>query len=215
MSAKGENDMARLLHIQASPRGEDSFSSRVGEAFCNAYQQAHSGDKLDTLDLWTANLPEFDQTAAAGKYKVMRNLPHNSAEAAAWQRVIETIEHFKSFDKYLLSAPMWNFGIPHRLKQYIDTLVQPGLTFSFSPQAGYRGLVTDRRLQLILARGGEYAPGTPTANMDHQRPYLETIFGFIGFTDIRTLVVEPTMGPGAEAKLANAISQAEHAAAPF
>jgi FMN-dependent NADH-azoreductase len=34
--------------------------------------------------------------------------------------------------------------------------------------------------------------------VDHQRPYLELIFGFIGFTDIWTLAVEPTLAPGAD-----------------
>ena len=53
-------------------------------------------------------------------------------------------EHFKSADKYVFSLPMWNFGIPYKLKHFIDVLVQPGLTFSFSPETGYKGLVTGK-----------------------------------------------------------------------
>ena len=52
------------------------------------------------------------------------------------------IERFKGADKYLFSLPMWNFGIPYKLKHYIDVLVQPTYTFSFSPKEGYKGLVT-------------------------------------------------------------------------
>ena len=207
--------MSKLLHIQGSPMNDRSFSARAARAFLEAYRKAHQADTVETLDIWTADLPAFDGTAASGKYKVMRGLPHADAEARAWSRVVETINHFKSFDKYLVSTPMWNFSIPYRLKQYLDVLVQPGLTFSFDPKTGYSGLVTGRPVQLIAARGGEYPQGSGAAAMDHQRPYLELILGFIGFADIRTLVVEPTLAPGADDKLAAAMTAARSAAQQF
>ena len=207
--------MSKLLHIQGSPMNDRSFSARAARAFLEAYRKAHQADTVETLDIWTADLPAFDGTAASGKYKVMRGLPHADAEARAWSRVVETINHFKSFDKYLVSTPMWNFSIPYRLKQYLDVLVQPGLTFSFDPKTGYSGLVTGRPVQLIAARGGEYPQGSGAAAMDHQRPYLELILGFIGFADIRTLVVEPTLAPAADAALAAAMTAARSAAQQF
>jgi len=207
--------MPKLLHIQASPMNDRSFSARAARAFLDAYRRAHPADTVETLDIWTGDVPAFDAAAASGKYKVMRGLPHAEAEARAWSRVVETLSHFKSFDKYLVSAPMWNFGIPYRLKQYLDVIVQPGLTFSFDPKTGYSGLVTDRPIQLILARGGAYPHGSGAAAMDHQRPYLELIFGFIGFTDIRTLVVEPTLAPGADDTLATVTAAAQSAGQRF
>jgi FMN-dependent NADH-azoreductase len=207
--------MAKLLHVQASPMHDRSFSTRAAKAFLEAYRRAHPADTVETLDLWAADLPAFDGTAASGKYKVMRGHPHTEAEARAWSRVVETITHFKSFDKYVVSSPMWNFGVPYRLKQYIDIIVQPGLTFSFDPKTGYTGLVAGRPVQLVVARGGEYPQGSGAAAMDFQRPYLELIFGFIGFTDIRSLVVEPTLAPGADDKLAAATTAARSAALQF
>jgi FMN-dependent NADH-azoreductase len=96
------------------------------------------------------------------------------------------------------------------LKDYLDVIVQPGLTFSFSPQTGYTGLVTGRPAVLVLARGGAYGSGTGAEAYDHQAGYLRTVFGFMGFTDIRTVLVEPTLhrGPeGAEAALAKAVDE--------
>jgi FMN-dependent NADH-azoreductase len=207
--------MATLLHIQASPMDDRSFSTRAARTFLEAYRASHPGDAVETLDLWSADLPAFDFTAASGKYKVMRGMAHSIEEARAWQRVVETIDRFKSAAKVLVSSPMWNFGIPYRLKHYIDILVQPGLTFSYDPSAGYSGLVTGRPLQLILARGGEYPQGSQAATMDHQRPYLEIIFGFMGFADIRSLVVEPTLNPVADDRLATALGAAREAAQRF
>ena len=80
--------------------------------------------------------------------------------AKVWKGVERVIEAFKSADKYVFSVPMWNFGIPWRLKQYIDILVQPGSTFRYDEE-GYRGLVTGKRAFLAYARGGEY--GAPEA----------------------------------------------------
>ena len=102
-------------------------------------------------------------------------------------------DHFKSADKYVVSLPMWNFGIPYKLKHYIDLLVQPGLTFGFTQEEGYKGLVTGKPLVAIYARGGAYGPGSGAEAADQQSAYLKQILGFIGFTHIQEIFVEPTL----------------------
>jgi FMN-dependent NADH-azoreductase len=88
---------------------------------------------------------------------------------------------------------MWNFGIPYKLKHYIDVIVQPGYTFSFSPEEGYKGLMTGKPVAAIYARGGAYGPGTGAESYDLQKPYLEHILGFMGFSDFQTILIEPTL----------------------
>ena len=152
--------MARLLHIVASPRAE-SYSTRVAKAFLNSYRQERPEDGIEVLDLFQAEIPPFHAPQAKAKYAVSAGqAPRDEAEAA-WQPVIKTINHFKAFDKYVLSCPMWNFGVPYRLKQYIDVIVQPSLTVAFSPGKGYTGLVTGKPLMLILARGALIRRATP------------------------------------------------------
>ncbi|NTW35256.1 MAG: FMN-dependent NADH-azoreductase [Syntrophobacteraceae bacterium] len=207
--------MAKLLHIQASPMGDLSFSLRAARAFVETYAASHAGDMIEVLDLWKTELPHLDFTAASGKYKIMRGMEHSGEEARAWQAVTRLIEHLKSADKILVSAGMWNFSIPYRLKQYLDIIIQPGLTFAFDPEKGYSGLVTGKPLQLILASGGEYPAGTPAAGYDFQKPYLEMIFGFIGFTDIRTLRVEGTLTPNADSNLEKVVAEARTAGKAF
>jgi len=128
------------------------------------------------------------------------------------------IEQFTSADKYVLAVPMWNFGIPYRLKQYIDLLVQPGYTFSYSEDTGYQGLVVGKPMLAVYARGGEYPVGGGTEAFDLQTKYIELIFGFIGFKDIRSVVVEPTLQGGpvvTEAKRQGAIGKVKEIAAVF
>ena len=208
--------MATVLYLQASPRQpQDSYSSRAASAFIAAYRKLHPDDQVVTRTVFDPALPEFNQVAADGKYAIMHGQPHTPAQAAAWRGVAQEAAAFKAADKIVLAVPMWNFGIPYRLKQYLDVLVQPTLTFSFDPVKGYAGLVKGKPVLLVLSRGGEYPAGSP---VDFQLPYLKFVFQFIGFTDLRTLLIEPTMASGPEVaatKLAAAIQQAPALAATF
>lgn len=185
--------MAHLLHIEASPRGSRSASRAVAQHFIDSHRAAHAGDTVETLDLWQTGLPEFDGPALEAKYAVMHGLSPTEEQGRAWQAVRRFAEHFKSADRYLFSLPMWNFGIPYKLKHYIDLIVQPGLTFSFTPGEGYKGLVTGKTAVAVYARGGAYGPGSGAEAYDQQRAYLRQILGFMGITDLREILVEPTL----------------------
>jgi FMN-dependent NADH-azoreductase len=192
----------------------ESYSSRLAKAFLDAYLAAHSQTGLETLNVFLADLPPFEAPAAAAKYAVMGGQEPRDEAQRAWKEVIRVVDHFKSADMLVVSSPMWNFGIPYKLKQYIDILVQPGLAFKYIPGEGYKGLITGRPAVLLLARGGEYPPGTPGEKFDMQKPYLEGILRFIGFTDIHTILTENTLaGPeAAEAGITKAIAQAQELA---
>jgi len=209
--------MANILHILASPRPE-SYSTRVANAFLGAYRRAHPQDTVETLDLFKAEIPPFTAPQAKAKYAVMAGQTPRSDAEVAWREVIHVIDHFKKFDKYVLSSGMWNFGIPYRLKQYVDVIVQPGLTFAYSPEKGYAGLVVGKPLMLVLARGGKYGPGNPAETYDFQESYLRCIFGFMGFTDIRSVQVQGTSSnkpDQVEAVLRQALEEASAGAKQF
>ncbi|MHC5182946.1 MAG: FMN-dependent NADH-azoreductase [Planctomycetota bacterium] len=86
----------------------------------------------------------------------------------------------------------WNFSIPYRLKQYIDILVQPGYTFTFG-ENGYEGLVKDKPVFVVYARGGSFPEGSEREAFDMQKKYIELFLGFIGFENIQSIVVGPTL----------------------
>ena len=210
--------MSKLLYLSASPLASRSFSTAVAEAFVESYRAAYPKDAIVRRDLFAENLPTFDGHKLTAKYAILNGQPHTAEQRKAWQAIEAVIEDFKSADKYVLSVPMWNFGIPYRLKQYFDVIVQPGYTFSFSPSEGFKGLVTGKPIFVVLARGGEYASGTEAAALDFQKPYVEGILRFIGFTDICSIVVEPTMMAGEEVarkKRKDAIERARQMAREF
>ena len=188
--------VSRLLYIQASPRGKRSYCIAVADAFVKAYRQKHPDDEIVTLNVFDTVIPEFDGLAVQAKYTILHGKQHSKEELQAWKEVEKVIEQFISANKYVLAVPMWNFSIPYRLKQYIDLLVQPGYTFSYSEDTGYQGLVVGKPMLVVYARGGEYPAESEAEAFDLQTKYIELIFGFMGFEDICSVVVEPTLQGG-------------------
>ena len=186
--------MARLLHIEASPRKQRSHSRKVAGELLEAYRKANPDDEVATLDLWSIDLPPFDGDMLDAKYAVLRGQEQSPAQVEAWREVTREFENFARADKFVLSVPMWNFGIPYRLKHYIDVITQPGLAFSFSPETGYTGLVTGKPAAVVYASGGSYQPGSGAEASDLQKPYLELWLRFIGFEAIHAVHAAPTLG---------------------
>ena len=184
--------MAKLLYIQASPRRNRSKSTHVATEFLKSYWHHHPDDKIRTVNVFHNELPAFDGLAVQAKYTILHGKEHTAEERDAWDAVEKTIADFKDADKYLLSLPMWNFSIPYRLKQYIDILVQPGYTFT-ADENGYEGLIKDKPLVVVYSRGGAYPAGSETEAFDLQKKYIEQIFGFMGFENIQSIMVEPTL----------------------
>lgn len=195
--------MATLLYVESSPRGVESASTQAADLYLNALPSSISVERLPLFDM---NLPEFDGATAAAKYKVLSGQQPEGDEAAAWSVVTEFVGQFKAADHYLITAPMWNFGIPYKLKQYIDLITHPGMTFTAGAN-GIKGLAGGSGV-VIYARGGNYSPkeGKPDP-FDHQSPYLRAWLGLVGVDPVAEIAVQQTMG-GPEA-LADALGAAK------
>jgi len=192
--------MKSLLYIQASPRRDRSRSITVADRFVQACRDRQKGLEVIRLNLFEADLPVFDGAALEAKYAILHGQDVRPEHKAAWAEVEAVIEAFRRADAYVFAVPMWNFGLPYRLKHYFDVLIQPGYTFTFDPDAGYSGLVTGKPAMVVYARGGAYPADTPMAAYDLQKPYVEQLLRFIGFEDIGSIIVEPTLHGSAKDK---------------
>ncbi len=186
--------MTKLLFIQASPRGAQSKSTQVAEAYLEALQIATPALEVDVLNLWETELPVFDGDKAAAKVKVMLGQEHDAGQKTAWDQVVETATRFIAADRYLLAAPMWNAGIPYRLKHYIDVIHQPGLLWGLKPDTGYFGLLENKHATLVLTAGA-YAQSfpSPAFGVDHQSTYLRDWLNQAGVTAIDEVRFQPTL----------------------
>jgi FMN-dependent NADH-azoreductase len=185
--------MTTILHIAASPRGAASQSGKLAEAYLDARKAAEPSVRIDHLDLWRAELPEFDGDKAAAKMTFFGVGAMDAPRQSAWDQVVAITDRFTSADEYVLSVPMWNGGIPYKLKQYIDIITQPGLLFGFDPENGYSGLLKGKTARVFYT-SGVYAPGAPAKyGTDHHSTYLAWWLEFIGVTEVDTLRFQPSL----------------------
>src|SRR5438034_9205553 len=133
--------MGTLLHIEASPRKDRSHSIVAAKHFLETYVEQHPADVIETLDLWSVDLPPFDADTIGAKFAVLTGNSPTPAQAAAWQRVADFASQFAAADRYLVSTPMWNYTVPYVLKHYIDVVTLPGVTWRWYSAEGYTGLL--------------------------------------------------------------------------
>lgn len=209
--------MTRLLHVISSPRRGRSASVAIGEAFTESFLASHPGAELDVLDLWSEPIPPFDGDRVAAKMTVIGGQRPSGRLATVWDSIGEVFTRFDAADRYLFGVPMWNGGVPWVLKQYIDTVTQPGLLFSFDPDTGYSGLLTGKRAAVIYT-SSVYEPGRPKAfGHDHQSTFFGDWLRFAGIDDISEIRYHRTSIDGSDGELRRkrALAEANDLAATF
>ncbi|WP_040392395.1 FMN-dependent NADH-azoreductase [Catelliglobosispora koreensis] len=182
----------KVLHIIATPRGEKSNTLQVSAAFLDALAKHRQDIEIDVVNLFNADLPSLAGDNIEAKYTLMMGQPIDPSHEPSWRQIELLISRFLAADVYLISAPMWNFGIPYALKYYIDCIVQPGYLFEYNEMGYPVPLVQGKKMVCVTARGGDYSPHSPMHALDFQEPYLKSIFGFIGVTDLQFISLQPT-----------------------
>ena len=185
--------MSKLLHILASPRGAESKSNALAAAFVARQQAEDPTLDVDRLDLWAEDLPAFDGDPAAAKMTFFGVGEMDPVKARAWDQVASITQRFLEADHIVLGVPMWNGGVPYRLKHYIDIITQPGMLFGFDPERGYFGLLEGKRATVITT-SGVWAPGADAKyGADFHSNYLEWWLNTIGITDVQMVRFQPSL----------------------
>jgi len=195
-----------ILQINSSARpfanGKGSYSTRIANELVQGLVASNPGSTVTVRDLGLAPHPVLDGAALQALHTPAEHrTPEQSARVALDDQLISEL---MAADAVVLGVPMYNFGIPSQLKNWIDAIARAGATFRYT-EKGPQGLVTGKTVYVVLASGGKHR-GQPTDNV---APYLQVTLGFLGMTDIRFVYVEGVaMGPDAEAS-AIAAAQAE------
>jgi FMN-dependent NADH-azoreductase len=189
--------MAEVLYIEASPRKTVSASIRAANVFLSALQRAQPNVAIDRLDLWNEQLPEFSGSLIAAKYAQLKVQAMNLEETEAWNQIRTFVARLVTADAVVIATPIWNFGIPYKLKHWIDLITQPNLSFSFDPNTGYSPLLKSKPTLVILSSAGDYARGTSYGRPDLATPYLRAALCFVGLCNVTFESVAPTSGSSA------------------
>ncbi len=183
----------KLNFIECSPRGARSHSSKIANQYLEQAKKNVPDLEIRHINLWDESLPEFNGEMLNAKYSVISGENPSGDQESAWAGVKEIFDTFNDADHYLFSVPMWNFNIPYKLKHYIDIVTQPGMSWSYNPDDGYKGLMTDKTATVIYATGDGYSEGTGFESYDLQKPYVNLWLTFIGFKKIEKVIIDRTL----------------------
>ncbi|EGR3107351.1 FMN-dependent NADH-azoreductase [Vibrio parahaemolyticus] len=181
--------MSRVLALKSSILGDYSQSNKLVEDFIKNVDQ----DKLTVRDLAANPLPVLDFAVATA----LRATEDLSQEQQVVVDLSDTlIEEVKAADTLVIAAPMYNFTIPTQLKNWIDLIARAGVTFKYT-ENGVQGLIEGKKAIVVTTRGGIHKD-SPTDNVT---PYLRTVLGFVGITDVEFVYAEAlNMGDDAASK---------------
>ena len=195
-----------ILFVTSSSRGSASYSNRVATNVLTELRSRNPGARVTVRDLGREPLPHInDDFVTATRSATM---PQTDEQRALLAHSEALVDELLAADVIVIAAPMINFSIPSNLKAWIDYVARAGRTFRYS-EKGPEGLVTGKQVIIVAARGGVYA-GNPA--LDFQVPYLKSVLGFLGMTDVEVLEVEGTAyGPDAAENAVTAATAKLHA----
>ncbi len=189
--------MKNILVVNSSLNSDAGNSSKL----VASYLEKLPGDevKLDILDLNEAQLPHLTQKEMAAWMIAPEERTREQAELAGVSDAL--LSRLEEADEVVIGLPMYNLGVPSTFKAWIDRLARAGKSFKYT-ENGPVGLIADKPVTVLAARGGVYA-GT---EYDTQTPYIRHIFGLMGITKVNFVYAEG-LNMGEEAA-ANAFSAA-------
>ena len=172
-----------ILQINASARREAANSTRVADSITARLQATNPAASLTLRDLAVTPHPVLDEAALGALFTQAEK---RSAEQAARVALDDAlIAEVQAADAIVIGVPMYNFGVPVQLKNWIDAIARAGVTFRYTAN-GPEGLVKGKNVYVALARGGLYRD-TPA---DSQVPYLKSVLAFLGMTDVEFIYAE-------------------------
>ena len=197
-----------ILQINSSARRDSSHSTNLANRLVARLRDADPEATLAVRDLNATPHPVLDEAALGALFTPAdKRTGEQDARVALDDALIAEIQ---AADAVVLGVPMYNFGVPAPLKNWIDAIARAGVTFRYT-EKGPEGLLKGKKVYVALTRGGRYR-NTPA---DTQVPYLETVFAFLGMNDVHFVYAEGlSMGADAEqSALASAHRQIDEALA--
>ncbi|WP_442587523.1 FMN-dependent NADH-azoreductase [Pedobacter sp. AW31-3R] len=178
--------MSKILNIISSPRGEASNSIKLSNAIIEELRAKDPGAAVQLRDLTSGPFPHLEEAHLNAFFTPAEN--HTDANKEAIRHSNEAIQEIMDADVLVIGAPMYNFSIPSVLKSYFDHIARAGITFKYTAE-GPVGLLTGKKAYIAVTTGGIYSSGDAVA-YDFVTPYVKTILGFIGITDVTIVRAE-------------------------
>lgn len=177
----------RILQINSSIMGEQSFSRKLGNTIVEKIQEKYPNSSVEQLDLVKSNIPHLTPETLTAMFTPQE---HQTDEIKQQLELSDKlVKQLIESDIIVIGAPLINRTIHSSLKAWIDHITRRGITFGYSDEGIPTGLITGKKVYVALSSGGVYTDELGKAN-DFVAPYLESIFGFLGMKDFTVFRAE-------------------------
>ncbi|MBL6664748.1 MAG: NAD(P)H-dependent oxidoreductase [Rickettsiales bacterium] len=168
----------KTLVVKYLPSGKHSNTKKILDLFVNNLPNQN----IEELDLLHCDIPIFNEESIQAYYK--RNYGGENLdekEAKLLEKNDQLVKQLKSADILVMAYPMHNFGMPAKVKAWIDAVLINGETFSYDEKK-----MSGKKALTIYTSGGVYSHDT--FNFDY--PNWNSIalmshanFSFMGFDE--------------------------------
>lgn len=171
-----------ILQIDSAITGESSVSRKLTAEVVAKLKAANPGATVTYRDL-NKGVPAID----TDWFHAVRLAPANPSDSQ--QKLIGVSDFYlgevQDADVLVIGSPVYNFTITAQLKNWLDQIARPGLSFRYT-EAGPEGLLKGKRAIVVYS-----AAGTPLgSDLDHASGYLRHMLGFLGITDVEFVAAD-------------------------
>ncbi|WP_439636476.1 FMN-dependent NADH-azoreductase [Oceanicaulis sp.] len=181
-----------VLRVDASVRKDGSLSRKIGDAFMESLRKTHPTVKLTERDVGL-NPPSIitsDWVAAAFTPREDRS----AAQSQLLERSDQAIAELREAEIILITAPMYNYGMPAGLKAWVDSVVRKDETFTFDLARGdfpLKPILSGKTLVLATAWGEfGFEPGGVRDGQGHLVGHVKAVSGYLGADRVEHVGVE-------------------------
>ncbi|MDD1502308.1 MULTISPECIES: FMN-dependent NADH-azoreductase [unclassified Lysinibacillus] len=173
-----------VLVVKANNR-PDGISTKMYDTFMENVQ----GVDVTTFDVFAEDMPYFGQDLFNAFGKVQSGEALTDIESRLLAAKQKAMDALTAADVVVFAFPLWNLTIPAKLQTFIDYVFQAGYTFKYNENGQLEGLMTDKKVVILNARGGYYS--APEAQpMEMSVNYIKNVVGMFGMEIIEEVIIE-------------------------
>ena len=169
--------MSTLLRIDSSARLTRSITRELADRFLDAWRSVDPDTRVVTRDVGQNPPPPVNEDWIRAAFVRPEKRTQEMHRALAISE--ELIDEVQQADVLLISAPLYNYGLPASLKGWVDQVVRIGRVFSFDLDRGDFPIESEfsGKSMVVLSSRGEFGfeLGEPRDGWNHLNPHLRTI----------------------------------------
>ena len=183
--------MTTILRIDSSARTSRSLTRQLADTFVSTWLAQSPDSRVIVRDVGQTPPPALSEDWIAAAFAGDGRTSQQRGLLALSDKLIDEVE---AADLILISAPMYNYGMPSALKAWFDQVVRIDRTFSFDLARGDQPLepILSGKTLVVLTSCGEFGfeVGGVNEGSGHLLPHIRTCAKYLGADVLEHIGIE-------------------------